>query len=204
MAGTESRRQVFLDSTPQTRQSDDMNDLKYATFGGGCFWCTEAVFQQIDGVESVESGYCGGEIGNPSYEAVCTGKTGHAEVIQIVFDPARVSFEQLLDVFFQTHDPTTLNRQGNDVGTQYRSAIFFHDEEQQASAEQFKKNLNQIKAFASPVVTQIAPISTFFAAELYHQNYFRANPAQPYCAFHIGPKVGKFREQFQSKLKLVD
>lgn len=181
-----------------------MTNLKYATFGGGCFWCTEAVFQQINGVESVESGYCGGEIDNPTYEAVCSGKTGHAEVIQIVFDPARVTFEQLLDVFFQTHDPTTLNRQGNDVGTQYRSVVFFHDEEQQTEAKRFKNNLNEIGAFDSPVVTQIEPITTFFAAEPYHQNYFRSNPAQPYCAFHIGPKVGKFREQFSSKLKLVD
>ncbi len=181
-----------------------MSELQYATFGGGCFWCTEAVFQQIDGVESVESGYCGGEVPNPTYEAICTGKTGHAEVIQIVFDPSRVSYEQLLDVFFSTHDPTTLNRQGNDVGTQYRSAVFYHSEEQKAAATNFIKQLDEVGAFPSPVVTQVEPIPTFYAAEPYHQNYFRSNPAQPYCAFHIGPKVGKFREQFSSKLKLVD
>ncbi|MDA1017768.1 MAG: peptide-methionine (S)-S-oxide reductase MsrA [Planctomycetota bacterium] len=178
-----------------------MTELNYATFGGGCFWCTEAVFQQLEGVETVEPGYCGGEVENPTYQAVCGGNTGHAEVIQIGFDPDRVGFADLLSVFFQTHDPTTLNRQGNDVGTQYRSVIFFHDAAQREAAEQFKADLDGSNEFGDPIVTEISPAATFYRAEDYHHNYFRDNPTQGYCAYVVRPKVDKFRGKFKSKLK---
>ena len=181
-----------------------MNELQYATFGGGCFWCTEAVFQQLQGVETVEPGYCGGEVDNPTYQAVCTGTTGHAEVIQIGFDPDQISFEDLLSVFFQTHDPTTLNRQGNDVGTQYRSVIYFHNEAQRKTAEQFKAMLDDSGEFSSPIVTEISSACTFYRAEDYHLNYFRDNPTQGYCAFVVRPKVDKFRRKFRAKLKRED
>ncbi|MEX2491731.1 MAG: peptide-methionine (S)-S-oxide reductase MsrA [Nitrospirales bacterium] len=172
-----------------------------ATLGGGCFWCLEAVFDQVKGVESVESGYMGGGRPNPTYEAVCTGTTGYAEIIQIRFDPGVVSFGELLGIFFGTHDPTTLNRQGNDSGTQYRSAIFYHSPEQEATAKQVIETFTKDKIFDSPIVTEVVPASTFYMAEPYHQEYYVQNPSQPYCAYLISPKIAKFRKQFAEKLK---
>ena len=172
-----------------------------ATLAGGCFWCLEAVFDDLEGVESVESGYMGGKTANPTYEAVCSGETGHAEVVQVRFDPKRVSFKEILQVFFVIHDPTTLNRQGNDAGTQYRSAVFYHSAEQKAAAEQVIKNLGAAKIYDDPIVTEVVPASKFYGAEDYHQEYFRRNPAQPYCAFVVKPKVAKFRKHFLEKLK---
>ena len=172
-----------------------------ATLAGGCFWCLEAVFDDLKGVESVESGYMGGKTANPSYEEVCSGQTGHAEVVQLTFDPKRVSFKEILEVFFVIHDPTTLDRQGNDVGTQYRSAIFYHSAEQKAAAEQVIENLGSAKIYDDPFVTEVVPASEFYVAEDYHQEYFRRNPAQPYCAFIVRPKVAKFRKHFLEKLK---
>jgi peptide-methionine (S)-S-oxide reductase len=172
-----------------------------ATLAGGCFWCLEAVFDQVNGVQSVESGYMGGGIAHPTYEAVCSGTTGHAAVVHLTFDPAIVSFQELLEIFFGIHDPTTLNRQGNDVGTQYRSAIFYHSPQQKATAEATIEALTKDKVFDRPIVTQIVPASTFFVAEDYHQEYFVRNPSQPYCAYLISPKIAKFRQQFTEKLK---
>jgi peptide-methionine (S)-S-oxide reductase len=172
-----------------------------ATLAGGCFWCLEAVFEQLIGVESVVSGYCGGTVANPSYEQVCTGQTGHAEAIQVTFDPQQISYGEILDVFFATHDPTTLNRQGGDVGTQYRSAIFFHSPEQRQQAEAKIAGLNAAQLFEAPIVTQVVPAAEFFPAEGYHQGYFRGNPQQPYCAAVVSPKVAKFRKQFAGKLR---
>lgn len=177
-----------------------MAQLQTATLGGGCFWCTEAVYQQLRGVRSVVSGYCGGEPANPTYKQVCSGTTGHAEVIQISFDPTEISFRDLLEVFFQTHDPTTLNRQGNDVGTQYRSVIFPHDDEQRRIAQDVIRDLGASDAFSTPIVTTIEPFRTFYPAEGYHQNYFADNRGQPYCAMVIAPKVTKFRKTFSEKL----
>ena len=174
---------------------------KLATLGGGCFWCLEAVYNQVKGVESVESGYMGGGRPNPTYEAVCTGTTGYAEIIQIRFDPKIISFRELLEIFFGIHDPTTLNRQGNDAGTQYRSAIFYHSPEQKATANEVIKKLMDDKLFDSPIVTEVVPASTFYIAENYHQEYFVQNPSQPYCAYLISPKIAKFRQQFAGKLK---
>lgn len=172
-----------------------------ATFGSGCFWCTEAVFQELDGVLSVESGYSGGKVENPTYEQVCTGRTGHAEVVQVRYDPSKVSYAELLEVFWKTHDPTTPNRQGPDVGTQYRSAIFYHNEEQKTLAERLKKELNESGAWNRPIVTQIVPFEKFYKAEGYHQDYYRNNPSKGYCAVVIRPKMDKFRKVFKDKLK---
>ena len=172
-----------------------------ATFGNGCFWCTEAIFQQLEGVEKVESGYSGGHIANPSYKEVCTGNTGHAEALRIVYDPKKISFDELLEVFWQTHDPTTLNRQGNDIGTQYRSVIFYHNNEQKQKAEKYKVELDKSGAFNNPIVTEIVPAQTFYKAEDYHQNYYKENGSQPYCQFVIRPKVEKFQKVFKNKLK---
>jgi peptide-methionine (S)-S-oxide reductase len=172
-----------------------------ATLGGGCFWCLEAVYDQVKGVESVESGYMGGDRPNPTYEAVCTGTTGHAEVIQIRFDPRVITYRELLEIFFGIHDPTTLNRQGNDAGTQYRSAVFYHSSEQEATAHEVIRTLTNEKLFDHPIVTQVVPASPFYIAEDYHQEYFARNPSQPYCAYLINPKVGKFRQRFTDKLK---
>jgi len=172
-----------------------------ATLAGGCFWCLEAVFDDLKGVDSVESGYMGGKTVNPSYEEVCSGETGHAEVAQLSFDPKQVSFKEILEVFFVIHDPTTLNRQGNDVGTQYRSAIFYHSAEQKAAAEQVIANMSAAEVYEDPIVTEVVPASKFYVAEDYHQEYFRRNPAQPYCAFVVRPKVAKFRKHFLEKLK---
>jgi peptide-methionine (S)-S-oxide reductase len=172
-----------------------------ATLAGGCFWCLEAVYDQLKGVESVESGYTGGHVPNPSYEQVCTGMTGHAEVVQIVYDPQVISFKDLLDVFFTIHDPTTLNRQGNDVGTQYRSAIFYDSPEQKISAEQKIKELEAAHVWRNPIVTEVTPLERYYPAEDYHQEYFANNPYQPYCQVVVAPKVGKFRKQYLEKLK---
>ena len=172
-----------------------------ATFGTGCFWCTEAIFQQLDGVLKVTSGYSGGHVRNPSYEQVCEGTTGHAEVIQMIYDPAKISFDELLEVFWETHDPTTLNRQGNDVGTQYRSAVFYHNAEQKQKAEKYKAELDKSGAFDNKIVTEITPASAFYAAENYHQNYYNQNGSQPYCTFVIRPKIEKFKKVFKDKIK---
>lgn len=172
-----------------------------ATFGMGCFWCTEAVFQQLNGVISVTSGYSGGKTENPTYRAVCSGTTGHAEVSQIVYDTTKITFEELLEVFWTAHDPTTLNRQGADQGTQYRSVIFFHNENQKQLASAYKLKLNEEKAFPSPVVTEISPLNKFYKAEDYHMDYFNNNGDAPYCKFVIEPKVEKVRKVFKEKLK---
>ncbi|PSL48164.1 peptide-methionine (S)-S-oxide reductase [Chitinophaga niastensis] len=172
-----------------------------ATFGGGCFWCTEAQFQELEGVIKVESGYAGGAVPNPTYEQVCTGTTGHAEVIHITYDPAKIDYEELLKAFFLSHDPTQLNRQGNDVGTQYRSVIFYNNDEQQEKAEFYTKKLKESGAYDKPVVTEIAPMTTFYKAEDYHQNYYKQNGSQPYCTFVIRPKLDKFKKAFKDHLK---
>jgi peptide-methionine (S)-S-oxide reductase len=172
-----------------------------ATFGAGCFWCVEAIFQQLDGVYKVESGYTGGNVPNPTYKQVCAGNTGHAEVCQVYYNPQVISFDELLEVFWQTHDPTTLNRQGADYGTQYRSAVFYHSEYQKERAEYFKKKLNDEGAYKDPIVTEIVPASTFYIAEGYHQNYFNANGGEPYCSLVIQPKVDKFKKAFADKIK---
>ncbi len=172
-----------------------------ATFGSGCFWCTEAIFEKLKGVESVVSGYSGGKTDNPTYKEVCSGETGHAEVTQITYDPSIISFTELLEVFWKTHDPTTLNRQGNDVGTQYRSVIFYHNEEQKKLAEEYKKKLEEAKIYANPIVTEITKFEKFYPAENYHQDYYEQNKSQPYCSFVIKPKVEKFKKVFEDKLK---
>jgi len=176
-------------------------DLEQATFGSGCFWCTEAVFQELKGVREVVSGYSGGTVPGPTYQQVCTGLTGHAEVVQITYDPKIITYTELLEVFWKTHDPTTLNRQGPDVGTQYRSVIFYHNDEQHRLAEHYKKELNAAGAFGAPVVTQIAPLLAFYPAEVDHQDYYSANPRKSYCRSVIRPKVEKLREVFKDKLK---
>jgi peptide-methionine (S)-S-oxide reductase len=175
--------------------------LAIATFGSGCFWCTEAVFQNVEGVEKVESGYSGGKVKNPTYKEVCSGLTGHAEVIQVHYDSAKVSFEELLEIFWKTHDPTTLNRQGADEGTQYRSAVFYHTEEQKKLAEKYKAELDKSGAFDNPIVTEISPYTEFYKAEDYHQNYYNLNGNAPYCSYVIQPKLEKFRKVFKHKLK---
>lgn len=174
--------------------------METITFGSGCFWCTEAVFQQLKGVLSVVSGYSGGNVENPTYEQVVTGRTGHAEVCQIQFDPEQITFEDMLEVFFNTHDPTTLNRQGNDVGTQYRSVIFYHTEEQRKTAERIKAELDASGAWKNPIVTEIVPFKKFYKAEDYHQNYYQNNPNQGYCRLVIAPKLRKFEKVFKLKL----
>jgi peptide-methionine (S)-S-oxide reductase len=175
--------------------------LAIATFGSGCFWCTEAVFQNVEGVEKVESGYSGGKVKNPTYKEVCSGLTGHAEVIQVLYDSAKVSFEELLEIFWKTHDPTTLNRQGADEGTQYRSVVFYHTEEQKKLAEKYKAELDKSGAFDNPIVTEISPYTEFYKAEDYHQNYYNLNGNAPYCSYVIQPKLEKFRKVFKHKLK---
>jgi peptide-methionine (S)-S-oxide reductase len=176
--------------------------IEVTTLGGGCFWCTEAVFSQLKGVEEIKPGYSGGNVENPSYEQVSTGKTGHAEVAQITFDPAVISFKEILQIFFSTHDPTSLNRQGADIGTQYRSVIFYHDDEQKAIAEQVIKDFSDEGAFDAPIVTQVEPLKTFYKAEDYHREYYNRHPEQPYCRVVIAPKIAKFRQLYLSKLKL--
>jgi peptide-methionine (S)-S-oxide reductase len=180
---------------------NDQNKYEVATFGTGCFWCTEAVFQRLKGVVKVESGYSGGSVPNPTYEAVCTGKTGHAECSQITYDPKIVSYKELLEVFWKIHDPTTLNRQGADVGTQYRSVIFYHNGDQKLLAEKYKNELEDAKIWNDPIVTEISQFKKFYKAEDYHQNYYNQNGDQPYCSFVITPKIEKFKKIFADKLK---
>lgn len=197
------------DQDPPTAEPAEQGPPKFetprgpqvATFGSGCFWCTEAIFDALDGVESAVSGYMGGRIDNPTYDAVCSGLTGHAEVVQVTYDPAKVSFEELLEIFWKTHDPTTLNRQGADRGTQYRSAVFYHNDQQRQLAEYYKQKLDETGAFTDPIVTEITEASKFYVAEAYHQEYFRLNPGQGYCRAVIQPKVDKFRKAFGEKLK---
>jgi peptide-methionine (S)-S-oxide reductase len=172
-----------------------------AYFGTGCFWCTEAVFQELKGVTKVVSGYSGGKVANPTYEEVCTGNTGHAECLKVTYDPAIISYDELLEVFWEVHDPTTLNRQGNDVGTQYRSVIFYQDEEQKTKAEHYKEELNKSKAYDKPIVTEITAFTKFYPAEDYHQNYYNTHGSQPYCSIVIRPKLEKFEKVFKDKLK---
>lgn len=174
-------------------------NLEIATLAGGCFWCIETIFQDLRGVHKVQSGYIGGRIDNPTYREVCAGTTGHAEAIQVHFDPAEIAYAEILEIFFSVHDPTTLNRQGNDVGTQYRSAIFYHSEAQQVAAEAAK--IAAATEWPNPIVTEIAPATTFYVAEGYHQNYYKDNPYQPYCSFVIAPKVKKFREKYKAKIR---
>jgi peptide-methionine (S)-S-oxide reductase len=173
-----------------------------ATLGSGCFWCTEAVFSRIKGVERVESGYSGGDIENPSYEQVSTGTTGHAEVVRISFDPRVITYEEILEIFFATHDPTTLNRQGADVGTQYRSVIFYHDERQRQTAEKVIQRLNSEEIFGAPIVTKVEPFKAFYEAEAYHKDYFKRHPEQAYCRTVIAPKIAKLQEHYMNRLKL--
>lgn len=194
------KTQVEKKKTGET-MTFDSTKYSVATFGAGCFWCVEAVFERLKGVEKVISGYTGGSVPNPTYKQVCEGNTGHAEVCRIYYDPELITYEELLEVFWQTHDPTTLNRQGNDVGTQYRSAVFYHDDKQKELAEFYKKKLDESAVFNSPVVTEIVPATQFYVAEDYHQNYFDENGTQPYCAFVIKPKVDKFKKVFKDKLK---
>lgn len=172
-----------------------------ATLAGGCFWCLEAVYVEMEGVERVQSGYAGGTVPNPTYEQVCSGRTGHAEVVQITYDPSVISYRDLLEVFFAIHDPTTLNRQGADVGTQYRSAIFYHDERQRAIAEQMIRELQAAGKWQDPIVTEVVPLTAFYPAEAYHRDYFARHPNQPYCRLVVAPKVAKARQQFALKLK---
>jgi len=188
-------------STADSTTTSDDKDLAVAMFGAGCFWCVEAVFEELDGVESAVSGYAGGSVEKPTYEQVCSGATGHAEVVKVKYDPKKVSFLELLEVFFKTHDPTTLNRQGADVGTQYRSVVFYCDQQQKEQTETAIKKLNDAGAYLSPIVTQVAEVPIFYAAEKYHQDYFKNNPAKGYCAVVIRPKIEKFREAFGEKLK---
>ena len=178
-----------------------MANSEIATLGGGCFWCLEAVYLEMKGVLKVESGYMGGNVVNPTYEQVCTARTGHVEVVQVTFDPAATSFREVLEVFFSIHDPTTRDRQGNDVGPQYRSVIFYHGEGQRAAAEELIRELTDERVFSAPIVTAIEPAAPFYKAENYHQDYFRNHPAQPYCAFIVAPKVKKFREKFAERLR---
>lgn len=179
----------------------DNGNLELATLAGGCFWCLEAAFDDLRGVERVDSGYAGGHVDNPSYRQVCAGTTGHAEVVRVAFDPAVISFEDLLDVFFTIHDPTTLNRQGADVGTQYRSAIFHHSPEQKATAERVIAQLEASKVWDDPIVTEVAPLETFYAAEEYHRDYYRRNPNQGYCQVVIAPKIAKLRSKHMERLR---
>ena len=189
-----------LTSCAQTNKKMD-SSIATATFGAGCFWCVEAIFQDLNGVKEVSSGYMGGKTAKPTYKEVCSGESGHAEVCQLTYDPNKISFDELLEVFWQVHDPTTLNRQGNDIGTQYRSVVFYHNDEQKVSAERYKIKLNEEKVFESPVVTEISPAQEFFKAEAYHQNYFNQNGDQPYCSMVIKPKVEKFKKVFFEKLR---
>ena len=181
--------------------NNDQNSYELVTLAGGCFWCLEAVYDELNGVMDVVSGYSGGQVSNPSYKAVCTGETGHAEVVQVTFNPGLISYRELLEVFFTIHDPTTLNRQGADVGTQYRSAIYYHNPEQKAIAEQVIHEMENEKVWAKPIVTELTPFDTFYTAEEYHQEYFKRNPYQGYCMAVIAPKVSKFRKKYLDKLK---
>lgn len=197
-----AEKNMTTNINPAATVSDDTSvKTDTATFGTGCFWCTEAIFQQLDGVLKVTSGYSGGHVAKPTYQQVTTGTTGHAEVVQIVYDPQKLSFDELLEVFWQTHDPTTLNRQGNDEGPQYRSVVFYHDAEQKLKAEKYKAELDKSGAWDKPIVTEIAPYKEFYVAENYHQDYYNNNGSAPYCYYVIRPKLEKFQKVFKNKLK---
>ena len=191
----------ILAQSTLTKKAKMSNKLETATLANGCFWCTEAIFQRLNGIEKVTSGYSGGTIKNPTYSEVKTGRTGHAEVIQIKFNPSIITFQEILDVFFSTHDPTTLNKQGYDKGTQYRSAIFYHSKEQKSISDEFIYNLNEAKVFEKPIVTEVTKFETFYSAEGYHQNYYNNNKAQGYCMAVINPKLEKFIKKYKAKLK---
>lgn len=184
-----------------SNQIIDQTCYDTATLGTGCFWCTEALFQQLEGVMKVTNGYSGGNVANPTYEQVCTKTTGHAECLNILYDKSKISFDDLMEVFWQSHDPTTLNKQGNDVGPQYRSVIFYHDLEQKEKAEEYKDALDKSGAWANPIVTEISPAQTFYSAEAYHQDYYKKNAGQPYCYYVVKPKLDKFQKVFKDKLK---
>jgi len=188
-------------SKPMNTEQLAAKGLEKATFGTGCFWCTEAMFEALDGVQEAVSGYEGGQKANPTYKEVCTGETGHAECVEVYYDPKKITYADLLEAFFRSHDPTSLNRQGADVGTQYRSVIFYHNDEQKQLAQRAKEELNKSAAYNLPIVTEISPASTFYVAEDYHQGYFAQNPDQAYCSFVIAPKLDKFRKVFKEKLK---
>jgi len=178
-----------------------MSSIQQATLAGGCFWCIESAFNKVDGVVSALSGYANGETENPSYESVCTGKTGHAEVVRVNFDSAKLSYRDVLEIFFALHDPTQLNRQGNDIGTQYRSAIFYHDEHQQAEASRIIEEMTSDRVWPDPIVTEVSPLQNYYEAEAYHQDYFNNNPQNQYCATVVAPKLAKFKKNFASRLK---
>ncbi len=199
--GCKEEKSINTESEMNEMDSTQNLNLDKATFGGGCFWCTEAIYERVEGVQTVRSGYAGGHVKNPTYKQVCDGTTGHAEVIQIGYDPQVVSYDELLEIFFKTHDPTTLNRQGADVGTQYRSVIFYHNNEQKKKAEYYKAELGKSGAWDSPIVTEISPLNNYYPAEDYHQDYYENNSNQGYCSFVIGPKVEKFEKVFKNKLK---
>ncbi|HYF70045.1 MAG TPA: peptide-methionine (S)-S-oxide reductase MsrA [Ohtaekwangia sp.] len=188
-------------STVKKAAMTDNSNVNLATFGSGCFWCTEAIFLQVDGVEKVESGYSGGRVKNPTYKEVTSGLTGHAEVIQLTYNPEKISYDELLEIFWKTHDPTTLNKQGADEGTQYRSVIYYHNEAQEKSARFYKGELDKSGAFNDPIVTEISPFKAFYKAEDYHQNYYNLNGNAPYCSYVIQPKLEKFKKAFAEKLK---
>lgn len=197
----EKEQEQLISEIKEPLKMEIEKGLEIATFGGGCFWCTEAIFLELDGVKKVESGYTGGKTPNPTYEEVSSGTTGHAEATQITFDPNKISFGELLEIFFATHDPTTLNRQGADIGTQYRSEIFYHNDEQKKLAEEYIKLLDAENTFGKPVVTKVSPAGKFYVAENYHQNYYARNKEKSYCSYVITPKVEKVRKQFAGKLK---
>ncbi len=203
LMGIESCAQKSKDATPQktTHHMSDSSTNAIATFGTGCFWCTEAIFQQLEGVIKVTSGYSGGHAKNPTYKEVCTGTTGHAECLNIEYDSTKISFSDLLEVFWNTHNPTTLNRQGNDVGTQYRSVVFYHDDHQKELTQNYIDQLNHNHTWPDPIVTTLEPFTVFYPAEDYHQNYYNQNGDQPYCQYVVRPKVEKFKEHFKDKLK---
>jgi peptide-methionine (S)-S-oxide reductase len=186
-----------------SEEKSDKSSLRKATFGAGCFWCVEALFQNLEGVKSVTPGYAGGRVEHPTYQQVCSGETGHAEVVRIVYDPETINYEELLNVFWKTHDPTTPNRQGNDVGEQYRSVIFYHNEQQQRFAQKFKDRLDKSDVFEDPVVTEISPLENYYEAEDYHKNYYNSNPDKPYCQFVIKPKLDKLNQLFGDKVRTV-
>lgn len=192
---------IMQADAPPPAQQPATSKTETATFGNGCFWCTEAVFERLKGVREVVSGYSGGTLENPTYKQVCTGTTGHAEAVQITFDPDQISYADLLEVFWKTHDPTTLNQQGPDVGTQYRSAVFYHSEDQRKTAEEYVKQLEESKAFSDPIVTEITPFTNFYKAENYHQDYYEAHGREPYCRQQIAPKLRKLNKEFRDKLK---
>ncbi|MBL7917733.1 MAG: peptide-methionine (S)-S-oxide reductase MsrA [Bacteroidia bacterium] len=193
--------EISMENKNETNTNKPNSNIDTATLGAGCFWCVEAVFQRLEGVLSIESGYSGGFVKNPAYREVCNGTTGHAEVCRLTYDKTKISFDEILEVFWKTHDPTTLNRQGNDIGTQYRSVVFYHNDEQKALAEKYKEEINKSGAYDKPIITEISPLTNYYKAEEYHQNYYNQNGQEGYCQYVIQPKVEKFEKIFKNKLK---